>query len=181
MTVECTRRAHSVALGKLVLMRHAKSDYPSGVPDHDRPLNPRGRRDAAAAGIWLAEHWDDYLGTGAIVLLSSATRVQQTFELLAPSIPEAPIREVPELYEAAVSTIIAAVQEPVAHGQSVLVIAHNPGLEQLATFLTQTSTSWDRTRMLTKYPTSAIAVLGFNDEAWSNASAELIEFAIPRG
>ena len=44
---------------RLILLRHAKSDYPLGVPDHDRPLNERGRRDADAAGAWLAEHRDE--------------------------------------------------------------------------------------------------------------------------
>ena len=60
----------------LVLMRHAKSDYPAGVPDHERPLAPRGTREAGLAGDWLREH------APAIdaVLCSSAVRTRQTLE-----------------------------------------------------------------------------------------------------
>ena len=60
----------------LLLLRHAKSDYPAGVADHERPLAPRGIREAALAGNWLRAHAP---GVDA-VLCSTATRTRQTLE-----------------------------------------------------------------------------------------------------
>ena len=60
----------------LVLMRHAKSDYPDGVTDHDRPLAARGDREAGLAGDWLRET----APTIDAVLCSTATRTRQTLE-----------------------------------------------------------------------------------------------------
>ena len=60
----------------LVLMRHAKSDYPDGVSDHRRPLAPRGEREAALAGDWIRAN----LSPVEAVLCSSATRTRQTLE-----------------------------------------------------------------------------------------------------
>ncbi len=60
----------------LVLLRHAKSDYPGGVADHDRPLAPRGIREAGLAGDWLRAE----LPAIDAVLCSTATRTRQTLE-----------------------------------------------------------------------------------------------------
>ena len=79
----------------LVLMRHAKSDYPPGVADHDRPLAPRGIREAGLAGDWLRAN------TPAIdaVLCSTATRARQTLaadrDRRAGAIHRAPLRRRP--------------------------------------------------------------------------------------
>ncbi len=77
----------------LLLMRHAKSEYPAGVADHDRPLAPRGVREAALAGDWLRAN------VPAIdsVLCSTATRARQT---LARTGIDAPVRYVERLYGA---------------------------------------------------------------------------------
>jgi len=166
---------------RLVLVRHAKSDYPTGVPDHDRPLSPRGRRDAVAAGQWLAAGWTELLGGQALLLVSSAKRAQQTCALLAGELPPCEVRTEPALYDAAVSTLISVVARHAVAGRATVVIAHNPGLEQLAAFLTVGSSSPARPRLLEKYPTSAIAVLQLMDEHWADGSAELVEFAVPRG
>src|ERR1700761_5387448 len=99
---------------QLVLLRHAKSDYPEEVPDHDRPLAKRGRRDAPVVGRWLAEsgHVPD------AVVCSTALRARETWELaaaaLAAALAEAgpaeagpaaappPVRYEPRVYEATV-------------------------------------------------------------------------------
>ena len=81
----------------LVLMRHAKSAYPAGVADHDRPLAPRGTREAGLAGDWLRAN----LGTVDAVLCSSAVRARRT---LACTGIEAPVRYAERLYEAAPGT-----------------------------------------------------------------------------
>src|ERR1700712_4658208 len=68
----------------LLLLRHAKSDYPPGVADHERPLAPRGIREAALAGDWLRAH----APAVDAVLCSTATRTRET---LARTRIEAPV------------------------------------------------------------------------------------------
>ena len=63
---------------RLILLRHAKSDWPD-VPDRDRPLAKRGRRDAPKIGRWLREH--GYLPD--IVICSDARRTRQTWDRVA--------------------------------------------------------------------------------------------------
>ena len=83
----------------LVLLRHAKSAYPDGVADHDRPLAPRGQREAGLAGDWLRSQ------SAAIdlVLCSTATRTRET---LARTGIDAPVRYVDRLYDATVGIVI---------------------------------------------------------------------------
>ena len=83
----------------LLLLRHAKSDYPAGVADHDRPLAARGVREAALAGDWLRAH------TPAVdaVLCSTATRTRET---LARTRIEAPVSYVDRLYDATPGAVI---------------------------------------------------------------------------
>src|ERR1700742_3308322 len=83
----------------LLLLRHAKSDYPAGVADHDRPLAPRGVREAALAGDWLRAH------TPAVdaVLFSTATRTRQTLERTK---IDAPVRFADRLYDATPGAVI---------------------------------------------------------------------------
>ena len=167
-------------LGSLVLMRHAKSSYPAGVADHDRPLNNRGERDAHAAGIWLSENQDIWQGNSRKVLVSSALRAQQTWKIAAGSF-QVDHRDEPRIYEAAVSTLISLVDIEIRNGTDVLLVGHNPGLEELALFLTRHQITPARMIAEAKFPTSGIAVLRILDESWSDASAVLESFTVPRG
>src|ERR1700735_1567796 len=63
---------------RLILLRHAKSAWPDDVPDHDRPLASRGRRDAPAAGRWLRK--SGYVPDR--VLCSTARRTRETWQLV---------------------------------------------------------------------------------------------------
>ncbi len=65
----------------LILVRHAKSDYPPGVMDHERPLNGRGLRDAPRIGAWLATRPQSGAGDVTCVLVSTARRAQLTWLL----------------------------------------------------------------------------------------------------
>src|SRR4051794_41324423 len=79
---------------RLVLMRHAKSARPHGVPDEDRPLTGRGRRDAQAAGRWFAAEGP----RPDLTLCSTAVRTRHTWEIVCRSLPPVPTRYLPELY-----------------------------------------------------------------------------------
>jgi phosphohistidine phosphatase len=164
----------------LVLMRHAKSAYPEGVPDHDRPLNERGQRDARKALDWFAHTGSQFLGTEPAVLVSTALRAQQTWQQVRSSLPNASIQQAPHVYEAAISTLINLSAPSIDNGQSALVIGHNPGLGGLADFLGDPQESVESWRVREKYPTCAIVVLEFKDDSWSMNSARVTDFVVPR-
>jgi phosphohistidine phosphatase len=161
----------------LVLLRHAKSAYPDGVADHDRPLAPRGQREARLAGDWLRTN----LPAIDAVLCSTATRARET---LAHTGIEAPVRYVDRLYDATAGTVIDEING-VSDGVAVLlVVAHEPTMTQVALGLTKpdNANTDAAERISTKFPTSAVAVLRFT-RSWSDlelGSGELADFHVPR-
>ena len=165
--------------GTLVLLRHAKSSYPDGVIDHDRPLNHRGRRDAAQAGGWLQDHAGEIFSATPDVLVSTATRAQQTWDIVSDIYKVAHVDD-ERLYDSAVSTLIEVVRAKIEQGIDVLVVSHNPGLEQLAIYLTLGHAAKKPETALSHMPTSSIVVLRMNDTQWSDTSADLSHFVIPR-
>lgn len=161
----------------LILQRHAKSDYPPGVIDHERPLSMRGRRDAPAAGEWLAAH--DLAPER--VLISTAVRTRQTWDLIGPHLPATSLTFDDRIYEASVVALLGVLAEVSDDVDSVMIVGHNPGLEMLATYLARGGSATAMAAMSEKFPTSAIAVL-HSEEPWAQfASAELVDFAVPRG
>lgn len=161
----------------LLLMRHAKSDYPAGVPDHDRPLAPRGERDADAAATWMAAAFprlDE-------VAVSPARRAQQTWARVAARVQASAVREDSRIYEdwgSGLRDVVAAFSE---EASLALVVGHNPGIEEFALTLSQGGDPSARARLMTKYPTSGITVL-LVPGSWERPGAvELAAFAVPRG
>ena len=166
-TAGCTRKVPD----RLILMRHAKSDYPAGVPDHERPLNARGRRDATAARRWLAEHLDALTAGRAVVLVSSAQRAQQTWAIAGEGLGVAALTE-PRIYEASVSTILDLADA--AGADTVVIVGHNPTLESCGEHLAR---DWGMRAM----KTCSIAALELDpQERWGSGTAELLAFATPR-
>ncbi|MCW2660223.1 MAG: hypothetical protein JWP83_1375 [Mycobacterium sp.] len=158
-------------------MRHAKSDYPAGVADHERPLAPRGIREAGLAGDWLRANVPTIDG----VLCSTATRARQT---LARSGIDAPVRYSERLYGATPGTMIDEISETADAVATLLVIGHEPTMSELALTLADddgTDTAVVE-RISTKFPTSAIAVLTVPG-AWTGLEprrAALTGFEVPR-
>ncbi len=165
---------------RLLLMRHAKSAYPQGVPDHDRPLSARGEADARAAREWFLGDGAQLLDAQARVLVSSALRAQQTWQIVSSALPNVSVEQAPTIYEAAVSTLINLSAQSIAEGHDTLLIGHNPELEQLADFLGDNEQSVQSWRMREKYPTCAIVSLEFDDGTWSMNSARISSFVVPR-
>jgi phosphohistidine phosphatase len=167
-------------LRRLVVLRHAKSARPEGVPDHERPLAPRGLRDAPAAGRWLAEA--DFLPD--LVLCSTARRTRQTWELAAAELGSTPpVRYEPRLYAADDQNILDGVREVPAEVGTLLLIGHNPGLQDLILLLAGEALGGTMQRAQTKFPTSAIAVLTWRGtwSALAPGAALLTDLAVPRG
>jgi phosphohistidine phosphatase len=144
---------------RLILLRHAKSDWPD-VPDRDRPLAKRGRRDAPRIGRWLHDH--GYLPD--VVICSPARRTEQTWELVAPELAGAPsVRFEPRAYAASALTLRSLLQELPGRYRTALLIAHNPGLSQLAASLAGSPAGDDGAGL--RFPTAAVAVFSFT-AAW---------------
>ncbi len=164
----------------LMLLRHAKSDRPSGTDDIDRPLSERGRRDAAAIGRVMAERGLQ----PETVICSPSARTRETLDLVLPRLaPVDDVRLVNELYEADEATLLALLRLEGADTGSLLVVGHNPSIEQAALALAASAaTDADLEAMAGKYPTAALAVLDF-DGAWADlrpGGAVLSAFIRPR-
>ncbi|HZZ50863.1 MAG TPA: histidine phosphatase family protein [Pseudonocardia sp.] len=120
---------------RLVLLRHAKSDWPDGVPDHLRSLADRGRREGPAAGRWLNEHIEKI----DLVLCSPARRARETWALVADELDPVPDSRVEDrLYPGSPTNLIAVLRELPDETGTVVLIAHNPGLEDLVAELAGT-------------------------------------------
>jgi phosphohistidine phosphatase len=128
------------------VLRHAKSDWPEGVPDPDRPLAKRGRRDSPKVGRWLASH--DYLPD--VVVCSTARRTRETWDLVAAKLTIAPdVRYDPRAYGASAQTLLYLARELPEECRTALLIAHNPGVSEFAGV---------------SFPTAALAVLEFEGD-----------------
>ena len=165
----------------LVLMRHAKSEYPPGVGDHDRPLNQRGRRDAPAAGKLLGAQGP----APDVVLCSSAARARQTWDLVFSTLGgAAELRPLAALYGAEVDDVIAIARNLSDDVRTALVIGHQPTMSRTAlTLAGPDSDDADLSRMDAKFPTSGLAVLRLDGD-WGQlapGSATVERFDIPRG
>jgi phosphohistidine phosphatase len=161
----------------LVLMRHAKSAYPTGVADHDRPLAPRGSREAGLGGDWLR----DNVPAIDAVLCSTATRARET---LARTGIDAPVQYVAQLYGATPGTVIEEINKADDNITTLLVVGHEPTTSSLALILAATYSSniTVAESISEKYPTSGIAVLRV-DGRWAEVEpggAALIDFHVPR-
>ena len=157
---------------RLILMRHAKSDWDDPVlRDIERPLSERGRVNATALGDWLRSR--GYLPDA--VLCSSATRTAETFVGLA---LECPVRYLPELYHAPPATLLTALRQ--AEGQTVILLAHNPGIGDFAQDIVQSPPDHHR---FGDYPTGATLVCDLPVNDWTDAqlrSAQVVDFIVPR-
>ena len=176
-----TGRPGAGPLRRLVVLRHAKSAWPAGVDDHERPLAPRGRRDAPAAGRALAEA--DCLPD--LVLCSTAVRARQTWELASAQWgAPPPVRLEPRLYAADVPDLLEVVHAVPAQVGTLLVIGHNPGLADLVLALAGDGRDDALARVRTKFPTAAIAVLTWHGNDWDSltrGAALLTDMTVPRG
>lgn len=158
-------------------MRHAKSDYPSGVADHNRPLAPRGIKQAGLAGDWLRAN----APTIDAVLCSTATRTRET--LLNTRI-DAPVRYSERLYATTPGTLIDEINTVDDGVSTLLVIGHEPTMSTLALGLGRAggANTSAAERISVKFPTSAIAVLTVPC-AWRQLElgvATLTDFEVPR-
>lgn len=159
----------------LVLLRHGKSAYPEGVADHERPLAPRGEREAALAGEWLRAT----LPPIDAVRCSTARRTRLT---LAATGVTAPVQYERGIYEADAEDLLELVRLTPPEVRTLLLVGHFPGMPETAWELAANRDSAGMRELGRKFPTSALAVLEF-DRAWADigpGTGELVHFHVPR-
>ena len=148
----------------VLLLRHAKSSREDPeLADFDRPLTGRGRRDAPRMGSWMRE-----AGLKPdLVLCSDAKRARQTWAGLSETLGcAAPVLFERGLYMASAKALCRRLQRLAGAVGSVLVIGHNPGLEEVAQALAD-GKGEALERLQRKFPTAALARLEFEIADWA--------------
>jgi phosphohistidine phosphatase len=165
---------------RLWLLRHAKSSWDEpDLPDRLRPLAPRGARAVAA----MAGHLRAAAVAPGLVLCSPAQRAVQTWEGVAPGIPPGtPVEFDESIYDADAEELLARLQDVPSPIESVLLVGHNPGLQDLAVDLVGSGDTGLRERLVTKLPTGALVTLDvpsdWHDLTWG--APRLVAFVVPR-
>jgi phosphohistidine phosphatase len=163
----------------LTLLRHAKAVQPlPGQKDFDRALTERGRKDAARIGKLLVD-----LGLD-LALVSSAARTVETWRIASGVLeqpPEATIERA--LYMCRPAQLIKRLQDvPVGSG-SVVVVGHNPCMQEVALRLAGHAKGPEVSQMREKYPTAALATFRLGTAEWADLSPETVSFerfTVPR-
>lgn len=144
----------------LWLMRHAKSDWSDpSLADFDRPLNQRGKKDAPLMGRWIQS-------SGRMpdrIISSPATRARLTTLRVAEAcgLDRGAIDWWADFYPGAVAETVEYLKQTPLESEHVLMIGHNPALEELVSFLTSSNKLW------LKLPTAAIAMMAVDIAEWN--------------
>ena len=151
---------------RLMLLRHAKA-APPDADDFARPLAPLGREDMRLIAAILAEpgHRPD------LALVSPAARTRETWD--AAGLADVPVRFRPAIYGGAADTLLDLVRSTDAEVETLLVVGHNPGIEDLAHWLVAAGCDGPEDALFRAgMPTAALAVLGLPVARWSETLPE---------
>ena len=163
----------------LHLLRHAKAKSAPELRDIDRLLAERGHRDADTMGQRLAE----WAVNPALILCSSAQRARETLAGILPHLSGSRTIEIEEgLYNFDQSIVFKRVSDCVSDDTTILVIGHNPALEQLTGYLVADGTPSAMRQLNTKFPTCSLATLEFTFNDWASIgpkTGRLIRLSIP--
>ncbi len=147
----------------LYVLRHAKSSWASpDLADRDRPLAERGERDLKR----LAGHIDRAGIRPEVVLCSPARRTRATFDGVRRALGQAQVRQDDALYGASGPDVLDLLRGLPARVDSVMVIGHNPGLEDLVELLADAGDDAAMQQLQSKFPTGALATLDLDVADW---------------
>ncbi len=159
---------------KLYLVRHAKSSwkYPE-TPDHDRPLNKRGKRDAPFMGELLFKKGEE----PEVLITSSAQRAFATARTFARELnyPPNKIIKEREIYEADTNDLLMIIGKIDNQFESAMLFGHNPGFTLLNNLLTDTH--------IDNIPTCSIVIIELDIKDWNDVSydcGKVIAFEYPK-
>lgn len=164
---------------RLFLLRHAKSSLQAdGQGDFDRPLNARGRAAAPTIGAFIR----DNACSPDLILCSTARRARETLALILPCLQgEATILLEDALYLASSDQLLTRLNRVDDTFSDVMIIAHNPGLQDLSLALASFGTALPSIRQ--KFPTGALAQIEFDAGGWASIDPKngvLSRFITPR-
>ena len=163
-------------------LRHGKSGWENpDLNDFQRPLTERGRHDVPIIGQYMAEK--GYIPDK--VMCSTAVRTQETWELLEPTLPdqERELRYSNRLYLAVPEQVINQVLATDDSCNDLLVIGHNPGMQQASMDFSNSRSNSHFRRIEDVFPSAGLAVLRFDRQSWSDihpGMGELIDFYSPK-
>ncbi|HEX8622182.1 MAG TPA: histidine phosphatase family protein [Allosphingosinicella sp.] len=164
----------------LTLLRHAKSGWDDPIArDFDRPLNPRGRRAAHTVGAEMKAQGLAF----DLVLASPARRVVETLEEVAGCCGELAPRYDERLYLASAATLLDIVRHAPEGVGRLLLVGHNPGMEELALRLARRDSDRLRSQVEIKYPTGTVAEIELPVERWTQVkegTGRIVRFIRPR-
>jgi phosphohistidine phosphatase len=154
---------------RLLLLRHAKAERSRpGEKDHERVLAERGQSEAPKLGVYMVRHAlvPDH------VVVSTSTRTRETWELVARAFKRLPpVAFDRRIYEASPQAILNVIKESRSKIGTLLVVGHNPGLQDLAAQLVAVGDADALRRLKDEFPTSALAVITFMVEDWGRLHA----------
>jgi phosphohistidine phosphatase len=168
---------------RLLLLRHAKSDWSdAGLADRDRPLSRRGRESAPVTGGYMREREL----VPDLVLSSPATRTRETLRLVLDKIGRSPRILFDEaLYDfGSGARLLEAIREHGGDARTLMLVGHNPALQQLASMLAGAGEPELLALMERKFPTAALAVIDFEATSWNairQGKGTLAAFVTPKG
>jgi phosphohistidine phosphatase len=164
---------------RLLLLRHAKAVPFTGTADHERGLTERGRADAARLGAFIG----DEKITVQAAAHSGARRTRETLAVVLGKLPGVVAVSIePRLYEATDAAFMSVVRAGAAKNKTILLVGHNPTIGDIACRLSGTGDRRTLLKMGMKFPTSALAVIDFKGERWSDVAdgaGRLLHFATP--
>jgi phosphohistidine phosphatase len=166
---------------RLMLLRHAKSDRSSpGAVDRDRSLEPRGKETAPRIGAYMARHGL----VPEMTICSTARRTRDTWTLVAAAFTKPPaVTFEDRIYDATANAILDVVHETGDDVHCLLIVGHNPGLQDLAGLLIAAGDVEARERLHEKFPTAGLAVIDFAYDDWEKLhrrTGRLDRFVTPR-
>lgn len=165
----------------LMLLRHAKSSWNDRkLDDFSRPLAPRGLKAAPRIGGYIKRRGL----LPDLILCSTAQRTRETLGLILPYLDQdATIQLRHELYHSeSANALVDNIRQQDKHFKTIMVIGHNPALQDLALSLIQTGAESDRQQLAAKFPTAALAVIRFNTSRWQEIgpTGHLERLVLPR-
>jgi phosphohistidine phosphatase len=174
-------RSRQGTMKRLYLLRHTKSSWKEDdLSDHERPLAPRGRRAAPPVGVYLRDH----AILPDLVLASSARRTRETWELVSLMLPRPPrVHYDDKLYLATAEELLARLRQVDDDVASLLVVGHNPGLQEFAERLFGDGDSAAFAKLHSKFPTGGLALYQLDIKRWNEllpGIGRLTDFVVPR-
>lgn len=165
---------------QLLLLRHAKAVIGEAMEDFDRPLAVRGEKASETMGRYMAENGL----VPDLVLCSPARRTSQTWEIASAQLAPTAFHLVEDLYDfGSGEALLEVIRARGGTARRLLLVAHNPAIQNLALTLAGTGDKALRREMMEKYPTAGLAILGFGGSSWADTAdgqGRLDGFVVPR-